>query len=316
MTGAPEISVVIPTRDRWPLLSTRALPAALAQVGVDHEVIVVDDGSNDDTSTHLSALSDPRLRVVGRGGAKGLSRARNAGIAAARGEWVAFLDDDDVWAPEKLRMQLDVGRASGAELVYAAAIAVDEGGTVLHELYLPEPDRLRMQLDEACVIPAGCSNVIARTERVRTVGGFDEELANLADWDLWIRLLGSGRAAVCREVLVAYMLHARNLHVVSDPERELEYLIRKHANAPEPRRVVPDRVGYSRWVASQRLRAGRPRQAAWVYLRGAVAHRAPGNVARAADALLGKRLSVMFRRRAGTEGERRPAPPWLRDFAP
>jgi glycosyltransferase involved in cell wall biosynthesis len=309
----PDVSVIIPTRNRWPLLSTRALPSALAQEGVDHEVIVVDDGSSDETGPRLGLVDDERLSVVRRDPPNGLSRARNAGIAAARGTWLAFLDDDDVWAPGKLRSQLAVARAENADLVYAGTLAVDERGTVLHELYLPEPEVLQDQLDQACVVPAGCSNVIARAELVRAVGCFDERLSNLADWDLWIRLLRVGRAAVCRDVLVAYVLHAGNLHVVENPEGELDYLIRKHEEAAAPRHLVPDRVGYTRWVASQRSRAGLHRRAAGVYFRGAVAHRSVGDLARAVDALLGKRLSAVGRpeRRVGSGLE---PPDWVRGF--
>ena len=213
----PEISIIIPTRNRGSLLASRALPSALAQEGVDQEVVVVDDGSSDDTVARLAAWDDARIRVVRVDGPHGVSIARNAGIAAARGEWLAFLDDDDVWAPTKLRTQLEVGRNENADFVYAGALAVDAQGTVIHELYLPPADELAAKLDQACVVPAGCSNVIARTEAVRRVHGFDERLANLADWDLWIRLVPIARPAACADVLVAYVLHDGNLHVVEDP---------------------------------------------------------------------------------------------------
>src|SRR4051794_9306561 len=103
---APGVTVVIPTFNRWRVLSARALPSALAQEDVDLEVVVVVDGSTDETASGLESLEDERVRVVRHARPLGLHRARNAGIAAARGEWVAFLDDDDVWAPWKLRTQL------------------------------------------------------------------------------------------------------------------------------------------------------------------------------------------------------------------
>ena len=91
----PEVTVVIPTSNRWQLLSTCALASADAQVDVDHEVIVVDDGSSDETPARLAERHD--VRVVRHRTRLGVSRARNSGIAAARGEWIAFLDDDDLW---------------------------------------------------------------------------------------------------------------------------------------------------------------------------------------------------------------------------
>lgn len=317
MTDQPEISVVIPTRDRWPLLVSGALPSALEQTGVDHEVIVVDDGSTDGTATRLAELSDGRLRVIRRERPGGMARARNVGLEAARGEWVGFLDDDDLWSPRKLRTQLDTAQAEQADFVYAAAIAVDEHGGVLDLLYLPPPDELQGKLRQACVIPAGCSNVIARTALIRSLGGFDETLVHIADWDLWIALADAGMAAACDDVLVAYVLHDRNIHVVDDPSAEVDALIRKHAFATPPRRISPDRLGYSRWVAGQRSRAGLHRQAAQVYLRSGLRYRSPGNLLRAADALLAKRVSAVARR---LESGRRPEPPpvttpdWLQRY--
>jgi glycosyltransferase involved in cell wall biosynthesis len=313
MTDGPEISVVIPTKNRFQLLTARALRSALDQEGVDLEVVVVDDGSHDGTAERVAGLGQPRVRVVRRTQSGGMAAARNTGIAEASGEWLALLDDDDVWSPHKLVTQLEATRRTGADFVYAGAIAVDEAGRVLHTLYLPPADELAEKLQYACVLPAGCSNVLVRTETVRALGGFDEALEHVADWDLWLRLCDVATAAVCEDVLVAYLLHAENMHVVSDPSRELDYLIEKHA--PE-KRIRPDRVGYSRWVAAQRSRAGRHRDAARLYLRGAVAQRAPANLVRAVDALLAKRPSRLVRGLAGRERAEPAEPPdWVRTYA-
>ena len=318
MTDAPEISIVIPTRNRFALLTARALRSALEQEGVEHEIVVVDDGSDDGTAARVAALEEPRVRVVRRERPGGMAAARNTGIAAARGEWVALLDDDDVWSPRKLRAQLETARTTGAGFVYAGSIAVDAVGNVLHTLYLPEPHELPEKLLRACVLPAGASNVLVRTEILRSLGGFDEALAHIADWDLWIRLCDVTSAALCDEILVAYLLHDENMHVVSDPSPELDYLIRKHAHAESPKRIAPDRVGYSRWVAGQRSRAGLHREAARVYLREAVSQRAPANVLRAVDALLAKRPSALVRRLGRRDGARASAPEapeWVRTYA-
>jgi glycosyltransferase involved in cell wall biosynthesis len=317
MAEAPAISVVIPTRDRWSLLSSRALPSALEQEDVDVEVVVVDDGSTDGTRERLAGLDDRRLRVVRRDSSGGMAAARNTGLDEARGYWVAFLDDDDAWSPCKLRTQLEALEAAGADFAYAGAIAVDRAGNVLDLLYLPPADELAEKLAQACVIPAGASNVLARTSLVRSVGGFDESLVHVADWDLWIALAAHGRPAACEDVLVAYLLHEGNIHVVDDPSRELDLLVRKHASADPPRRITPDTLGYARWVAGQRSRAGRHVDAAWTYARSAVVHRSPGNLARAGDALLAKRISRILRRRIGRTGAPPvEAPEWLRRFSP
>jgi glycosyltransferase involved in cell wall biosynthesis len=305
--------VVIPTRSRWELLERWALPTALAQ-DVDLEVVVVDDGSTDETAERLAEWTDVRVRVVRRDVSGGMAAARNAGIAAARGHWVAFLDDDDLWSPRKLRTQIDAALQDGAAFAYAAAVAVDRSSTVLGSLYLPPADELAEKLLRACVIPAGCSNVVVRADVLSDVGGFDERFRHLADWDLWLRL--SNRPAVaCAEVLVAYVLHPANMHAIDDSSRELDALVRKHATTTPTREVAPDRAGYARWVAGQRSRAGLHRAAASLYLRSALAYRSPGNFARAADALLAKRVSSIARRLggAGARDDAAPeTPDWLR----
>jgi glycosyltransferase involved in cell wall biosynthesis len=308
----PEVSVIIPTRNRWAMFSRSALPTALAQREVDMEVVVVDDGSTDETPEQLAGVADRRVRVVRRE-RSGQWVARNAGIEVAGGEWIAFLDDDDLWAPRKLRTQIDSARAVGAGFAYAGVIAVDEHGRVLADLFLPTADELAAKLLGACVVPAGCSNVVVRADVLRELGGFDERFAHVADWDLWLRLVDRVRAVACSELLVAYVLHDTNIHVVDESSRELGELIRKHAAATPPRNVAPNLATYARWEAGQRSRAGLNVAAARLYLRSALTHRSPGNILRAVDALLGKRVSAAARRvRSDAARSTREAPDWAR----
>src|SRR5918994_358407 len=122
---APQVSVVLPTRDRSAMLR-KSLRSALDQEGVVLEVIVVDDGSVDDTTRELDRIEDERLTVIHHQTAKGLAAARNAAIARANGEWVAFLDDDDFWAPAKMRTQLTEATEEGLSLSYTATYMVDQ----------------------------------------------------------------------------------------------------------------------------------------------------------------------------------------------
>ena len=168
---AIDVTVVIPTRNRWTMLSRRALRGALLQEGVAHEVVVVDDGSTDETPLRLRELADDRVRLVRHETSGGAARARNTGIREARGEYVAFLDDDDFWAPAKLRMQLDAVRASGADFAYAGVVTLDERGDVLYISMPPEPGRLMVEIISRSVIPAGSSNVLVRTELARAPRG-------------------------------------------------------------------------------------------------------------------------------------------------
>src|ERR687898_2402373 len=113
----PEVSVVVPTRNRRSLLA-RTLASVLAQRDVDFEVIVIDEGSTDDTRAMVSRIADPRLRLIHHPVALGKSAARNRGIAEAAAPWLAFVDDDDLWSPTKLVRQLKAARATDRMWVY------------------------------------------------------------------------------------------------------------------------------------------------------------------------------------------------------
>jgi glycosyltransferase involved in cell wall biosynthesis len=107
--SAPTVSVVVPTHRRGALV-VRAVHSVLAQTWTDLEVIVVQDGVDTATTAALAAVDDRRLRTIHLPEPQGGSGARNAGVSAARAEWIAFLDDDDEWQPEKLAVQLDAAR--------------------------------------------------------------------------------------------------------------------------------------------------------------------------------------------------------------
>src|SRR5918995_1163359 len=111
----PLVTVVVPTRNR-PRLLQRTLQSILAQQALaDLEVIVVDDGSWPNGAPEPA--TDARVRVVRHQTRAGVAAARNRGIALARGRWIAFCDDDDVWAPDKLVRQLEVARTTGASWI-------------------------------------------------------------------------------------------------------------------------------------------------------------------------------------------------------
>jgi glycosyltransferase involved in cell wall biosynthesis len=316
VSRAPEVTVVIPTRSRWDLLSTAALPSALGQDDVELEVVVVDDGSVDATAEGLAGVADPQLRVIRHERARGVAGARNAGIAAAHGEWVAFLDDDDLWSPRKLRLQLDAAYAAGAAFVYGGAAAVADDRSWLYSLKPADPGVLASTLLSRNVLWGGCSNVMARTDLLRRLGGFDERLFQLADWDLWIRLAHAGRAAACLEVVVGCIVHPRSMLLTSrdDVFEEFKYIEEKHRDATEASGIRFDRSLFTRWVALGHRRAGRRFRAARVYLTGAVANRDPGNVPRALAAVLGERPAAWARAAVGrNETENGPdvEPAWL-----
>jgi glycosyltransferase involved in cell wall biosynthesis len=297
MAETPEVSVVIPTRNRWALLA-RTLRSALDQVQVAHQVVVVDDGSTDETSARLAEIHEPRVQLVRHERCRGQAAARNSGIAVAGAEWLAFLDDDDLWSPRKLRVLLDASKAADATFGYSAGFVVDDGHAVLETWPAPDPDRVLPMLLTGNWIPAGASNSIAKTNVVRRLGGFDEGLNHFADWDMWIRLAAERRVASSPEPLVARVLHPQNLvltdvRLVTD---EFGDLVSKHRRLASsygvaPDRVIPDEMGVFRWLGWAQARAGRRARAARWYLRAALGRSPYGRrrtLADAGSALLGR----------------------------
>lgn len=295
MQRSPDVTVVIPTRDRWDLLSSSALPSALLQEDVNLEVVVVDDGSRDGTADKVSAIGDRRVRAIRLDEGRGVARARNAGIQEGVGRWIAFLDDDDLWSPQKLRLQLDAAHGVDAAFAYGGAAAVAEDGTWLYSLEPTNPLALPRTLLSRNVLWGGSSNVVVRADVLRRLGGFDERLFQLCDWDLWIRLALDGAGVACPETIVGCVVHERSMLLVSDDDvfEELDYMERKHADVCAVYGVRLDRRLFTRWVAQGHARAGRRSASVRTFLRGVVRERDISSLARAA-ATLGSRESTRW----------------------
>jgi len=309
----PEVSVVIPTRDRWHLLSARALPSALEQEGVDVEVVVVDDGSTDDTKEQLKGLAEPRVRTVRNVEPKGVAAARNAGIAAASGDWIAFFDDDDVWSPRKLSVQLDALRRSGASFAYCGVVALDEDGTPTALIEAPPVDDLVSSLLRRNTLPAGSSNVLVAKERLQHVGGFDEELSYIADWDLWLKLALSASAVACPEPLVGYVRHRGRMRLGGRAAvAELRRFEEKHASVG----LRLDPSSFVGWIAGEHRRAGRRPQAIGAYLRAGLLYRDPAHFVRAGATVFdwrGAGLRRLLHLSRPSPGPEFVTPEWLRN---
>jgi glycosyltransferase involved in cell wall biosynthesis len=201
---ATAVSTVIPALNAEPFIA-RALDSALAQGIAESEIIVVDDGSSDDTCRIVESYRHRGVRLVRHERRGGAAAARNTGIAAARGEYVAFLDADDEWLPHKLDRQLAIIRSDPAmTFVSCRANLLDEKGRDTGDIYRgaapAEGTRAwRTLLASPCV---ATPSVLARREALRVVGGFNRWMPVAEDQDMWIRLALLGPAGHLPESLV------------------------------------------------------------------------------------------------------------------
>ncbi len=181
----PFISVIIPTYNRCRPVR-EAIESVQAQSFRDFELIVVDDGSEDETCRALSGKGSPDGYLYLRHG--GVSRARNAGVRAARAEWIAFLDSDDLWLPQKLQRQVDALMVQPEfQLCYTDEIWIRRGVRVnpmkKHQKYSGWIFERCLPL---CLISP--SSILLRRQLLEEEGGFDESLPVCEDYDLWLRL--------------------------------------------------------------------------------------------------------------------------------
>lgn len=216
------VSVIIPCYNGEQFLG-EAIDSALRQTVREIEVIVVDDGSTSTGPRDLVAGYSDRIRYI-RQDNKGISAARNTGIEAARGDLIAFLDDDDVWLPEKLEKQLEFlervrfdGRDVG--LVSTAFIYTDESLNEIGRFSLPYAGLVFDQLMFTDLVGLP-SSVIVPHAVLEAVGGFNDDLRASEDYDLWLRIASRYEIFSLNEYLVKYR---QRLSTVSrDPVRMVE----------------------------------------------------------------------------------------------
>jgi glycosyltransferase involved in cell wall biosynthesis len=214
--SSPLFSVVVPAFNSARTVAA-AVASALSQTVSELEVVVVDDGSTDDTAEIVGRIEDPRVRLVSQPN-RGLSAARNAGIARARGRYVALLDSDDLYMPNYLALSLDalestdnVGFAYADGYVFDAATGKVRRRTAMARLHPPipppqEPNAFLLELLRRNFILAWTT--IPRSV-LDAVGGFDESRSSAEDYELWLRILLHGyRAAWIPGQHVLYRRHA------------------------------------------------------------------------------------------------------------
>jgi glycosyltransferase involved in cell wall biosynthesis len=200
------VSVVIPTRNRPEMLGA-AIDSVLAQTFTDYEIVVVINGPDNPSTPKTSEVATLTGCRIVRSERAGIAVALNAGIAAARGEWIAFLDDDDLWEPN--RLEAEVARTDAADVIFCNILKFDATRSALEPPLRPPPGMPVAQAMTLKNYGGGCSPAMARRAAILDVGGFDETLDS-PDWDLWMRLAWRYRVAWNDAYLVKVREHPEN----------------------------------------------------------------------------------------------------------
>jgi glycosyltransferase involved in cell wall biosynthesis len=211
MAQLSSIAVIIPTYNSGNYFK-ETLQSVLRQTLPPDEVLVNDDGSSDGTP-ELAESYGPPVRVFRRSGQR-QSASRNFAATQTACEWIAFLDHDDLWEPNKLEKQMEeLRRNPGADLCYSARVTFEEENGLFRRnkvFSVPQPERIRESLYRNTTFLPG--SVVIRRATYLAAGGFNPALRYVEDWDLWLRLLHSGvRFAACPEPLLITRYHGNNL---------------------------------------------------------------------------------------------------------
>lgn len=254
--SAFEVAVVVPSHNGRAHLDA-TLRSIARQRGGPIDIIIVDDGSAvaydaDELAAAMGRPANPStsVRVVRNAINRGVAAARNTGIDVADAEWISFCDDDDLWAPDKLAIQLDAARTQGAAWAVSSEIGIyeDHRAFSFAELRSCDSDCFAALLD-ANVIPGGGSGVVARRDLVVALGGFDETFAQYADWDLNLRLARHGSPANPDDAYVVKVMRDSAMSTRLDELRgELGLVHDKWATDRARHGFGPDSIGTVRWI--------------------------------------------------------------------
>lgn len=240
------ISVVIPAYNAASFIE-ETLESVLKQTLPPSEVLVIDDGSTDETAKVAERFA-PAVRVIRRPNSRAAA-TRNFGVETATSEWVAFVDADDIWEPNKLERQMaELREHPEADICYTGRVLrLQEGekSRLGPTVQVPPASNIREALFKGTTFLP--SSVVIRRSVFLAVGGYDTSFKYVEDWDLWMRLLHSGvKFASCPEPLVQYRIHpASTTHSAIPSLMAAKEVYRRH--------VLPHLPGWTRWIAYSRF---------------------------------------------------------------
>ena len=246
---APKVSVIIPTYNHRDYV-LQTLDSVRSQTFRDFEIIVINDGSPDDTAQVLQPLATGgHIRYIEQPNA-GQASARNRGLREARGEFIAFLDDDDWWPTEKLEWQVAfLNEHPDVAVVGGSVQYVDGEGASLGEYFHDQPITFDSLFRGCPFISPG--QTLIRAADLKRIGGLNEELWGVDDFDLWFRLLKTETIVTQPRPSLFYRQHATNAS--NDVSKMFSNILKvvhaQLAQAPAARRAQLSRVAY-RWLYS------------------------------------------------------------------
>jgi glycosyltransferase involved in cell wall biosynthesis len=211
---SPTVSIVLPTFNRLQFLR-EAIDSVFAQTFEDWELVVADDGSDGDTLAYFAALEQlSRVKVLRLAHTGNPSAVRNAALRAARGQYIAFLDSDDIWMPDKLSVQLAAHAAgAGRRWSYTALMRIDAAGAPMRDGqgtgWVPHEGAIFEQLlsiEAAVATPS----VLVERGLLEEAGGFDEQQRYFEDYDLWLRLSLLSDVILINRPLIKVRNHAQH----------------------------------------------------------------------------------------------------------
>lgn len=234
LTSNPLVSVIIPNFNYGHYLKS-SIESVLNQTYDNIELIVVDDGSTDD-SVAIAAVYGQELKLIRQSNA-GVSAARNSGIAHAKGTYICFLDSDDTWLPEKVELQISRFRLQNVGLVYSSINICDKDliiQNIMQAQYKGDCLKYFYRHPIRSIILLGCSTAMVHKDVIEKVGGYDVKLNTSADWDYFRRVSEITEVDFVEQPVVNYRRHNTSMSAGSlrDYYRDNEKAIRKFLEKP------------------------------------------------------------------------------------
>jgi len=260
VTRVPAVSIILPTYNRAYCIR-RAIDSVLNQTFADFELIVIDDGSTDDTRQVVEAYDDPRIVHVHNDGNRGQTARLNDGLRLARADLIAFQDSDDEWLPTKLERQVEAMRWQPPEvgIVYTDKWRFEPGREKYH---WKSPHNMP---DDGIIYPASLDNrvydigpqsVLIRRACFDKVGNFDERLTNFNDWDIFVRISQHFLFYHILEPLVNYFVSADAMTALGEHTGIKAIDVLFHKFLPDLEKNPPLLASRAYWIGSYHMREG------------------------------------------------------------